>query len=390
MTIRAAHFLGLAALASVATGASAQSNGAGIETSTPASTSGEFARFTPTENPKRTRLDYSIWDEALSYFVFRMGKSIREQPASVSPPFGTRRIYGHDSRYRLEGNRVTFTYMSDDVVDSLSEYRQDLERIATQIDISQLSRNEQLAFWMNLHNVAVIEQIAREYPLSQPSRMKIGSDDAALDVAKFITVSGVAMSPRDIRTKIVYPNWKDPSVIYGFWRGEIGGPSIQPKAFTARNVRNQLDEAGTDFVNSMRGTEKRGRTLHVSTIYEEAAPFYFPDFNTDLRNHLTRYSDATTTRFIEETQDTQASLYEADIADLANGERQPSYSNIVQTDANGDTVSAPTRIPGNIARLLLEHRQKVEKIIKREGRQGRVTFIDIDLPGEDPKSDEVE
>lgn len=353
-----------------------------------AASSGEFARFAPKPNPKKTRIEYSIWDEALKYFVFRMGKSIREGAPSVSAGMGTRQTYGHDSRYRLEGNRVIFTYMSDEVVASLSEYRHDLERIAGDIDIATLSRNEQLAFWFNLHNVAVIEQIAREYPLSQPSRLKIG--DVPLDEAKFITVAGVAMSPRDIRTKIVYPNWKSPLVIYGFWRGDIGGPSIQPEAFTADNLGGLLDDAANDFVNSLRGTQKSGTTLEVSEIYTEAQPFYFPDLNRDLRPHLLTYSDPTTARMVEETSAVRANIYEADIADLAKGQREPSYSNIQQTGPNGDLVAASTRIPNNIARMLVEHQQKVEKIIKRDGRQGRVTFIDIDLPGEEVKDDEIE
>lgn len=375
---------GAAALTLVAPQAAAQAPAASVEASS------DFARLAPRANPNRMRVDYAIWDEALKYFVFRMGKSIREAPASVDPSMGTRRIYGHDSRYRLEGNRVIFSYMSDEVIASLTEYREDLERIATDIDITRLSRNEQLAFWMNLHNVAMVEQIAREYPLDQPSRLTLGEAKVPLDEAKFITVSGVEMSPRDIRTRIVYPNWKDPAVIYGFWRGDIGGPSIQPEAFKASNLAELLDEAGTDFVNSLRGTQKRGRKLQVSEIYAEAQPFYFPDFNADLRRHLTRYSDTTTTGLIDDTTELEASLYEADIADLAKGEREPSYSNVQQSGPDGDMIAAPTRIPGNIARLLVEHQQKVEKIIKREGRQGRVTFIDIDLPGEEPSSDEIE
>lgn len=349
-----------------------------------------FDRFAPKANPVNTRIDYAIWDEALKFMVFRMGRSIREGAPTVNPSMGTRRLYGHESRYRLEGNRVVFEFLEPNVIASLTEYRQDLERTADKVDIASLSRNEQLAFWINLHNAAVIEQIALNYPLSQPSRMKIGDTGLPLDEARFITINGVAMSPKDIRTRIVYPNWKNPKVIYGFWRGEIGGPSIRDTAFTADNVGELLDESAREFVNSLRGTEQRGDTLHVSTIYSEAAPFYFRDWQSDLRAHLAGYANDEVKPMIAETTKAEASIYEYAIADLANGEREPSYGFVTQTGPDGIERTASFRIPANIQRLLTERGQKLEKIIRRGERTGTVTFIGIDLPGENYQPEVVE
>lgn len=349
-----------------------------------------FDRFTPKANPVTTRIDYSIWDDALGFMVFRMGRSIREGAPSVDPSYGTRRIYGHDSRLRLEGNRVVFSFLEENVIQSLTEYRQDLERTADVVDIASLSRNEQLAFWINLHNAAVVEQIAVNYPLSQPSRMKIGAQGLPLDEAPFITVNGVAMSPKDIRTKIVYPNWKNPKVMYGFWRGEIGGPSIRDVAFTAENVGELLDESAREFVNALRGTEKRGSTLHISKIYEEAAPFFFRNWHSDLATHLNQYANDEVKEEIAKTTETKASIYEYAVADLANGEREPQYNDFTVTNANGDTISRSFRIPGNVQRLVTERAQKLNKIIRRGERTGTVTFIGIDLPGQENQPEQVD
>nr|WP_137677785.1 DUF547 domain-containing protein [Parerythrobacter lutipelagi] len=361
------------------------------DTAASAQPNASFDRFTPKPNPIATRIDYTIWDEALNFMVFRMGRSIREGAPRVDPSMGTRRIYGHDSRLRLEGNRVIFSFLEENVIQSLTEYRQDLERTADQVDISRLSRNEQLAFWTNLHNAAVIEQIAINYPLSRPSGMKIGPERLPLDEARFITVNGVAMSPKDIRTRIVYPNWKDPKVIYGFWRGEIGGPSIRDVAFTAANAGELLDEGAREFVNALRGTEKRGDTLHVSRIFAEAAPFYFTDFERDVKAHIAQYANDEVKPMLAETSKVEPSIYDFAVADLANGEREPSYSNVVQSDRPGGEETTPrTRIPGNIQRLVTERGQKLNKIIRRGERTGTVTFIGIDLPGQDNAPEEVE
>ncbi len=351
-----------------------------------------FARFTPSPAPvKTTRIDYTLWDDALDFFVFPMGRSIREGAPSVEPGTGTRRVYGHDSRFRMEGNRIGFSFLSDEVIASLTEYRRDLESLPDQLDITTLSRNEQLAFWINLHNVAVIEQIALNYPLSQPRLMKLGTQELPLDEAKMVTVSGVAMSPRDIREQIVYPNWSDPRIIYGFFRGDIGGPSIQREAFTARNLTEQLNKSANEFVNSLRGVEKTGRTMRVSRIYAEAAPFYFPNWPADLRTHLATQAEDDVMAILAETRETRATTYEFDIADLQKGERDPG---LVTVDADyGDGSGSQfnqTRVNRAIARLVGERDRKIQKAFKRGELVGRVTVVPLDLGIEAPPPKEIE
>ncbi|MEL7446579.1 MAG: DUF547 domain-containing protein, partial [Pseudomonadota bacterium] len=200
----------------------------------------------------------------------------------------------------------------------------------------------------------------------------------------FITVNGVAMSPKDIRTNIVYRHWKNPVVMYGFWRGDIGSPSIQREAFNADNLTRLLSRSAREFVNSLRGTQKNGKKLQVSKIYEEAAPYYFQNFNSDIRAHLAQFADEEVTEILGKTTTTEAKIYEADIADLAGGMREPSYSNIT---SDGQSISF--RIPQSMTNLLRERQTKYERLIK-EGRRGTVTFSNITLPGEDPKDNEIE
>ena len=337
-----------------------------------------FARFVPAEQADSRRLDFSIWNEALNYFVFSMGVSLREGAPSVPPNMGTRIVYGHTSRYRLEGNRVTFSFLDDDVIQSLTDYRQDLQSIGDQVDIAKLPRNEQLAYWINLHNAAIIEQIARNYPLKTPSELTIEDYGLPLDEAPFIKVAGVAMSPRDIRTKIVFPNWSDPKVMYGFFRGDIGGPSLRREAFTGANVGTLLDSAAKEFVNALRGVEKRGSTMQVSRIFEEARPFYFSDWPADLRTHIGSYASDEVTRILANTSEVEPVLYENAIADLAYGRLEPSYSNVVSVDENGDPRPRDTAIPANILRMVQERDAKVVKMLRDREQVGKVYVITED------------
>lgn len=338
--------------------------------------------FAPSPQPGTGSIDYSLWTEAMKNLVVSMGPSLRETAGTRQPGFGSRRIWGHTSRYRLEGTRIMFSFLDQDVIATFGEYRRDLEATADKVDIQSLSRNEQLAYWINLHNVALVEQIANAWPIRRPREFEI--DGVPLDEAKFITVEGVKLSPRDIRTRIVYPNWRDPNVIYGFWRGEIGGPSIPSEAFNSQNLLRLLDRGATDFVNSLRGTQKLGDTLQVSTLYAEAAPFYFPNFEADLRAHLAAHASEDVEELLATTDQIEAVIEEPDIADLAGGRREPNL-NFVST--NG--ISQSFRIPQSMAQLLSQRERKFERL-RREERGVTVTFEPLNLPGDEKDKNEIE
>lgn len=341
----------------------------------------DLATFAPAGKPSNDKIDYSIWDEAMKSIVISMGPSLRESAPRPDPSFGTRRQYGHVSRYRLEGTRVMFSFLDSDVIASFTEYRKDLENTANIVDIQSLSRNEQLAYWINLHNVAMVEQIANAWPIRQPREIMV--DGVPLDEARFITVEGIRLSPRDIREKIVYRYWKDPVVMYGFWRGEIGGPSLQKEAFNADNVARLLVRGAADFVNSLRGSQELGGKLQVAEIYKENAAFFFPDFEKDLRAHLAKFADEKTAALLASTSGAEPVIAEHDIADIEGGVREPTYQNIT---SNG--VATSFRIPQSVAALLRERETKFQEII-RQGRTGTVTFSNITLPGEAGETSEV-
>lgn len=334
-----------------------------------------FSAFVPRHDGRDNRLDYSVWTEALAAFVVSMGPPLRKMPVAIAPPIGSRVKFGPQSMYRLDGSLVGFTLIDREVMGNIGRYRRELEAVAETLDIPALPRNEQLAYWINLHNVAMVEKIGEEWPIRQPREIMV--DGVPLDDARFVTVRGVSLSLRDIREKIVFAHWKDPVVIYGFWRGEIGGPAIQRAAFDGREISAQLESSAREFINSRRGTEKRGDTLHVSRFYAEMAPFYFPDLEADLRAHLARYAEGPVIDMLADTGVIMASIYEHDIADLSGGRRSNPFFASGRLDVGADIV-------------LQERERKFEYIRRTQPRTSIVTFSNIDLPGDPPNKGEVE
>lgn len=355
----------------------------------PARSDDRLALFKPTNDPIRHTIDYEIWDYALKNILISMGPSDRQGAPYREPLTNTRIKHGPQSRYRLEGSMVMFRFFDDEVITSFAEYRRDLERVAATLDISTLPRNEQLAYWFNLHNLALMEQIAKEWPVRQPRDIKI--DGVPLDEAKFITLRGIPVSLRDIREEIVFRHWKDPKVIYGFWRGEIGGPQLQSYAFTGANVGSLLDVASADFVNSLRGTQKRGDRLEVARLYAEVAPFYFPDFQTDLRAHLANYADEPVAGLLTKTGNIRAAISEPDIADLHGGARPPSYLTVESRPGNNTDQLTCSTLWGQAACDVLYARSlKLRNMKRRNQPTTRVFFSNISLPGDPPNKNAVE
>ncbi|WP_108791997.1 DUF547 domain-containing protein [Erythrobacter sp. Alg231-14] len=362
-------------LVSVAQAASGPATGTTANTAPAAN---PFSIFTPTRNPIRHRIDYEFWDFALKNLVISMGPSTRDTARPPGDVLGSRIRQGHNSRYRLEGAMVGFSFMDEQAISGLAEYRRDLESVADTLDIGSLPRNEQLAYWLNLHNVALMEQIALNWPVRQPRSIEI--DGVTLDEARFIAVRGIDMSLRDIRERIVFAHWRNPKVIYGFWRGEIGGPALERDAFTGDNVSSLLDQAAEDFVNSLRGTQKNGRNLDISTLYGDTAPFYFPNFDADIREHIAEYANEEVTDILGRTSVIRASIREWDIADLSGGSRGANYL----------AASRPGLSIG--AAQLLAQRQRKFQILELRGdtRRGQVFFSNIRLPGDPPNANAVE
>lgn len=347
---------------------------------------GAFPQFAPFDNASRRHIDYGVWSDLLHDFVLNVPIMDRKPERQRSQLTGSRALTSNESRYRFEANRVAYNLMSDEYRQAITLYREDLEALPSQIDLASLSRNEQLAYWFNLHNVAIIEQIMLEYPVTRINNMRAhGSRENVFD-AKILTVDGVPLSLNDIRLRIVYAQWDDARVIYGFFNGAIGGPELPRDAYDASRIWSQLDRNATEFVNSLRGVEVARTELRVSHIYRDAERF-FPDFDTDLRAHLNRYANEETQEQVNDIRPLRTSVEDWHIADLINGSTRCTgtggpalmYSTTIEGAPRSDAITAPLScgtLPSNGVILMTAVQERRIELM-REGRYGEVRTIDI-------------
>lgn len=343
----------------------------------------DYSRFRPRPSSD-IQIDYETWDSLLKEMVYYGGPSLRLRAPRPSAVVGTRFVFGHTSPYRLEGNRILFERINPTFKTYIDDYVADLVDVGNRIDIPSLSKDEQLAYWFNLHNALIIKTIADEYPTGNPSRIK-GPDGLPLHDSKLVEIDGVALSLRNIRQDIVYRNWSDPMVIYGFFHGDIGSPSVQRKAFTGRNIDATLKFAATEFVNSLRGFHIDGNKARISRHYWDASPYFFADYDPDIRAHLSSLMDDDVRGELASTRGAVTFMrHETDTADLTNGDdgRKP-YS---QVQSSSGLYAKP--LSSTLSRAIKEQREKMNKIRQR-GLLGTVTIEDIQTVPSAPDEDET-
>jgi Protein of unknown function, DUF547 len=270
-----------------------------------------FTEFTPNSTVK---IDYGPWTEVLKLTVWDTGPSDRTYAQPPEPRLGSRIADDNTNPTRLEANRVFYHLLGDEQIDFISEYKAMLEAMPSQQSLSILSRNEQLAYWLNLYTITVYEHIARAYPLTLLDDMR---EAGGFFDRKVLNVEGVSLSLREVEQRVI-SNWDDPLVIYGLFQGTIGGPNIPTRAYTGAEVFQQLESNAHEFINSLRGLRFADEEARASVFYRWNSSF-FADFESDLRRHLMRYADADVGRRLVSSSRLVADVYDWYIADLYNG-----------------------------------------------------------------------
>ncbi len=189
------------------------------------------------------------------------------------------------------------------------------------IPVSQLNRDQQLAFWLNLHNAAAMRETLGAYPTRRVEALVTGTGSAWS--RKTLIVEGVPLSLAEIETDILLTEWQDPRVIYGIYLPAKAAPALPTRAFKADSVYKKLEEAAGRYVNGRYAVTKTGNNPTVSLVYQRFKRA-FGDDETTMISHLQSYAKSRLARRIADAQSIGG--YEFDWALNEHKPRQPSRS----------------------------------------------------------------
>jgi len=295
-----------------------------------------------TKNSK-LKISYADIDALLDVTVLNMGRSQRVKAKDSSANIGTRMKVKINKLTALEGNRFYFEAFKDKKQrEVISNIRKSLQETPTEAPLDLFTKEEQLAYWLNLYNITIIDEIVKVYPERKLKDFLTDSDSILND--KILTVSGVKLSLNDIHNNILMPKYNyDPLIIYGLFQGIIGGPNIRKSAYTGDNVYRNLKDNANEFVNSNRGTYgSKKNTVRTSTLYKRNAA-YFPNFKADLKAHLLKYVEGYTRYQLEDSNKIKANISDWKIVDLYGSTRKFGGGVGTNQAALIDSVSNPIK-----------------------------------------------
>ena len=149
---------------------------------------------------------------------------------------------------------------------ALKDYLRRMQSVA----VSDLNRNEQLAYWVNLYNALTVDVVLDHYPVDSirdidisPGLFASGPWDAPL-----VDVEGVELTLNDIEHRILRPVWRDPRIHYVVNCASIGCPDLAPAAYTGATVGPSMQRAAESYVNDPRGVNISGGRVVVSRLYD--------------------------------------------------------------------------------------------------------------------------
>lgn len=328
--------------------------------------------FTP-RTSKNGQIGYQAWSELLGDIILYMGPSTRTTFKAPPRETGTRLHRTHISPFRLEGNKVLYPYMHDNIKSAVNNYVSELEEIGNRVDIPAMPRNEQLAYWINLHNAVVINEVTKNYPgpKRRPENIQpIEGSDATLHIAKLITIDNVALSLKDIRERIVYPNWKNPDVAMAFYLGDASSPSLSNVAYTASDLKEQIKTNAEQYANSLRGMDN-GK---VSRVYHNIAPWYFPDFTTDIQSYFhQRLREEVFTEYVNAGY-RGVNRYDNVVNDITAGMGERGRQRLSASSDFDDFA-----LGKDVQQFLTDRAEKIEQLRKKPWfKRGSTTIIDIE------------
>jgi len=186
----------------------------------------------------------------------------------------------------------------------------------SQAQFNRWSKDEQLAFLINVYNAGTVDLVLTKYP-NIKSIKDIGGIFSSPWKQDFVTVLGKKRSLDDIEHNLIRGSglYNEPRIHFAVNCASIGCPALLDDAYTGSKLDKQLEQVTSKFLADSSRNRLKGNTLEVSPIFK----WYKEDFESnwrgtkDLEGFLARYNSS-------------LGLNKSQTADLKNGKTKISYT----------------------------------------------------------------
>jgi hypothetical protein len=187
-------------------------------------------------------------------------------------------------RQTVRGERVDYRLIRERYLKQLDGY---LDQLA-QVDPQTLSRDEQLAMYINLYNATMIRAVIDRYhPGYSPSENHFAVFEEPL-----VRVAGKAMSLNDLENVVIRPEFKEPRIHVALVCAARSCPPLLPRAYWAQDLQATLEANMRRFVHdtTRNRVDIQNQRLELSQLFN----WYVDDFGGKraVATYFDRYHDA--------------------------------------------------------------------------------------------------
>lgn len=156
-----------------------------------------------------------------------------------------------------------------------------LTAMSKQAISTKSSRNNQLAYWINMYNAYTLQLILDHYPCASIRDLKAGKpwDD------KFITIGSKSYSLNDIEHEIIRKQFNEPRIHFAVNCAAKSCPPLLNDAYYPSRLDAQLEQQTKVFINNPKYNKISKNNLSLSKIFE----WYKGDFG-DLKQYIQKYT----------------------------------------------------------------------------------------------------
>lgn len=161
---------------------------------------------------------------------------------------------------------------------TLNEYLKNLKST----DVSSLSRDEQLAFWINAYNAFTVKLILKNHPVNSIKDINNGKPWDS----RWIVIDGNTFSLNQIENEIIRPTFNEPRIHFAVNCAATSCPPLRNEAFTAEKLDAQLEEQTKNFITNQKYNKLSESTIEVSKIFD----WYQKDFG-NIASYINSYTE---------------------------------------------------------------------------------------------------
>ena len=136
------------------------------------------------------------------------------------------------------------------------------------VDPARLTRDQQLAYWVNLYNAVTVDVILQNYPVASIRKIKDGPLSVGPWNRPVVQVAGETLTLNDIEHRIIRPTFNEPRIHYALNCAAVGCPNLMDRAWQADTLDSDFAAAERAYINDPRGVrfDDRGGLI-LSKIY---------------------------------------------------------------------------------------------------------------------------